>query len=413
MKTTGRYETSSPSARRTNRRTAARPLRFAVQWMFIFMLVATVATAQAGPSQLGGKRGVNTMNANLYLGAGTERILALDPADPDYLTKLVGAVTAVYYEILASQPPVRIGALADEIAARQPDLVAVQEATLIRNQSPGDLVLGGASPATNVVFDYLQLLVDSLAARGAHYAVAATAQEWEVEMPMLNLQTGTLDDVRQTDRDAILVRTDLPPGHLRVAHPQSGHFTNVIQFPALGLSVVRGWCSVDVFVRGEKFRYVCAHLEEETSPEIQMLQAVELMDSLDAVCLPVILSGDFNSDPLHRTGTETYDVFGAAGFDDAWGELNKANPAGGLTWGHDEFLADPGVPFIWRLDLILFRGNGIAPTDSDVLDLGLGRSEPPLWASDHAMLTADFRFGQLHAPKPASHWPKFRSHFCR
>lgn len=166
-------------------------------------------------------------------------------------------------------------------------------------------------------------------------------------------------------------------------------------------------------MRGEKFRYVCAHIEEETSPEIQLLQAVELMDSLDNVCLPVILSGDFNSDPLHRTGTETYDVFGAAGFDDAWGVLNESNPAGGLTWGHDEFLADPGVPFIWRLDLVLFRGNGLTLIDSDVLDIGLNRSEPPLWASDHASLTADFTFGKLNADMPSPHWPKFRAHFCR
>jgi len=34
----------------------------------------------------------------------------------------------------------------------------------------------------------------------------------DVELPMLNLQTQTIDDARLTDRDAILIRTDLPPG---------------------------------------------------------------------------------------------------------------------------------------------------------------------------------------------------------
>ncbi|MFO1513023.1 MAG: endonuclease/exonuclease/phosphatase family protein [Verrucomicrobiota bacterium] len=413
MKIKGRYEISSDGSEQGIRRAVTGPRSWAARLIWVVILGTAVATVQAGPPELGGKRGIQTMNANLYIGAGTGRILALDPSDPSYVSNLVVAVTGVYYEILASQPTVRLAAVADEIVARQPDLVAVQEATLLRNQSPGDLVIGGSSPATNVVFDYLQILVDALAARGAHYAVAATSQEWDVEMPMLNLQTGTFDDVRQTDRDAILVRTDLPPGQLRVTNPLSGNFTNALQFPALGLSVWRGWCSVDVFVRGEKLRYICAHLEEETSPEVQMFQAVELIDGPANVCLPVILSGDFNADPLKRNGVETYEAFAAAGFDDAWGALNESHPAGGLTWGHDEFLADPTVPFIWRIDLVLYRGNGLLPTRSEVLDLGLDRASPPFWASDHGSLTADFRIGQLHAPKPAPHWPRFRSHVCR
>jgi len=36
-----------------------------------------------------------------------------------------------------------------------------------------------------------------------------------MQLPMLNLQTQTIDDARLTTRDAILIRTDLPPGHLR------------------------------------------------------------------------------------------------------------------------------------------------------------------------------------------------------
>lgn len=382
----------------TSHAAAGALLRSVVRMTLSVTLASTLIVVQAAPPDFGSKKSVNTMNVNLYVGASTAPVLALDPTDPGYLTNLVAAVTQVYYAILASQPPVRIQAVADEITARQPDLVAIQEATLLRNQSPGDLAIGGHTPATNVVFDYLQILMEALSARGVHYAVASTSQEWDVEMPAFNLATGTIDDVRQTERNAILVRTDLPPGQLRATHPQSGHFTNVLQFPAIGLSIVRGWCSVDVFVRGEKFRYVCAHIEEETSPEIQFLQAVELMASLEDVHQPVILSGDFNSDPLYRTGTTTYDVFGAAGFADAWAVLNPANPEGGLTWGHDEYLADPSVPFVWRLDLVLYRGSSVVPTMSSVVDIGLDRATPPLWSSDHAAVTADFLLGQKVKP---------------
>jgi endonuclease/exonuclease/phosphatase family metal-dependent hydrolase len=357
----------------------------------IALILALALPALAGDSPGGGgKRGVETLNANLFVGGGIDRVIALDPTDPDYISNLVFTVTGVFYQIVASQPEVRLQGVADRIAARMPDLVAVQEASLIRNQSPGDLVVGGSTPATNVVYDYLAILVDALEARGAHYAVVSSTEEVDVEMPMFNVQTGTIDDARLTDRDAILVRTDLPPGQLRVSNPQSGQFAYMIELSTV--KVPRGWCSVDVFIRGERLRYVCAHLEEETAPQIQMLQAVELMEVLAKVKVPVILSGDFNSDPLHRTGTQTYDVFGAAGFGDAWGTLNKADPAGGLTWGHDEYLADHTVPFIWRLDLVLYRGNSLVPTQSEVLDLTLNRAQPPLWASDHAALTADFRF---------------------
>jgi endonuclease/exonuclease/phosphatase family metal-dependent hydrolase len=387
------------------------PWHFAAGLLLTVMLASSVAAAPGAPLGVGGKRGVDTMNVNLYVGGGIGRIIALDPTDPAYVSNLVYTVTGVFYEIVASEPGTRLQGVADRIAARMPDLVAVQEASLIRNQSPGDLVVGGSTPATNVVYDYIAILVEALKARGAHYAVASSTEEVDVELPMFNMQTYTVDDVRLTDRDAILVRTDLPPGQLRVSNPQGGHFTYMIELPTV--SVPRGWCSVDVFMRGEKFRYVCAHLEEETVPQIQMLQAIELIDGLANIGLPVILSGDFNADPLHRNGVETYDAFVAAGFDDAWAELHKADPAGGLTWGHDEFLADPSVPMIWRLDVVWFRGFGLAPTESKVIDIALDRVQPPLWASDHAAVTADFRVQGLRPSKPAPHWPTFQSHFRR
>src|SRR5207237_6834892 len=131
---------------------------------------------------------------NLYLGSGTERVLALDPTDPAYVPNLIAAVTGVYYEILASQPQVRLRGVANAVAARRPDILAVQEASLIRNQSPGDLVIGGTNPATNVVFDYLQLLVEALAAQGAHYAVVSIVNEIGDERPMLKLQSGAIEN---------------------------------------------------------------------------------------------------------------------------------------------------------------------------------------------------------------------------
>ncbi len=362
-------------------------------------LLASVLPAPAAGKSVGGKRGLETMTVNLYIGGGTESVLAVDPSD---LTALVIAVTGLYYEIAGSQPALRMQAVADRIAARQPDIVAVEEATLLRLQSPGDLVVGGTTPATDVVFDYLQLLVNALDARGMHYAVASTSNEWDVELPMLQLDasglpTGVIDDVRQTDREAILVRTDLPPGHLRVSRPQSGHFATNMEIPSIGFSVTRGWCSIDVFTRGEVLRYVCAHLEEETSPDIQVAQAQELLAGPVNTRLPVILVGDFNADPLHRdrpaADPSAYPLIVAAGFRDSWAAVHPFNPTGGLTWGHDEFLANPTVLFDRRIDFVFVRGASLIPLKADAIDMVLGRTERPLWASDHAALAVELRIG--------------------
>lgn len=323
--------------------------------LLLTALLASALPAQAGEKCPGGKRGFDTMTVNLYIGAGTESITALDPTDPNYLMNLVAAVTGVYYELLASQPPVRLQGVADKIVARQPDIVAVEEATLIQIESQD-----GAS----VVYDYLKILVDALKTRGAHYAVVSTSQEWDIEMPMLDLATGELEYVRQTDREAILVRTDLPPGHLRVSHPQHGNFAYVLEIPGLGLQLTRGWCSVDVFTRGENFRYICTHLEEEIAPQIQVLQAQELLDGPAKTHLPVIVVGDFNSDPLNRDGSGgfAHDTLTTAGFRDTWAVLHPFHPAGGLTWGHDEFLADPTLPFDRRIDFVFFRDAALSPS---------------------------------------------------
>jgi endonuclease/exonuclease/phosphatase family metal-dependent hydrolase len=380
-------ESNGTNAKLTMTQRALQPvLRCLAYLLVVATVVASASSALAGAAGTGGKRGLDTMTVNLYVGGPIDKIMALDPTDPNYLTELVSTVTEVYYDIVASQPPLRMQGVADQIAARMPDIVSVEEASLLRNQSPGDLIVGGSTPATTVVFDYLQLLTDALAARGAHYQVVATSQEIDVEMPMLNMQTGTIDDARLTDREAILVRTDLPPGQLSVANPQHGNFSHVIQIPETGISILRGWCSVDVFIRGQNFRYICAHLEEETVPLLQVLQAQELLSGPAASKLPVVICGDFNSDPLHRDGSIAYDTMIAGGFEDAWAMANPANLAGGLTWGHDPFLADPDNAFDRRIDFVFYRGAGFIPVEADVVDLSLNRFVPPLWGSDHAAL---------------------------
>ena len=353
------------------------------------MLINFPTSANDHRPDVGGKRGLSVMTRNLYVGADFGIITDLDPTDPDYLINLVSAVTTVYYTIVVQNDfRIRAEAIADEIVAKKPDLVGLQEVSAVTLHSPGVPGPGGAAPASVVVIDYLDVLLEALAARGVHYAAVSAVTNLDAELPFMNLGTGQINYAQLTDHDVILARTDLPPGYLRVKNPAQGNFEANLVFPAIGLEVLRGWCSVDASVRGRTFRFINTHLEEETSPEIQWLQAQELLAGPAHVSMPVILVGDCNTDGNRQNGTVTYDGLFRAGFRDSWNATHRC--ATGLTWGHDSFLSDPSVRFVWRIDLILYKGKDFVPVKVDISDARLHRSEPPFWASDHAGVAARF-----------------------
>jgi len=66
--------------------------------MIAVTLLALAVSTQAGHVPgYGGKRGVETITANLYISGGIGRIVTLDPSDPDYLTKLVTAARLAFF----------------------------------------------------------------------------------------------------------------------------------------------------------------------------------------------------------------------------------------------------------------------------------------------------------------------------
>jgi endonuclease/exonuclease/phosphatase family metal-dependent hydrolase len=364
--------------------------RIGRQVIATILLTLTILTSAAGAQGLSdsGKRGIDVVTVNLYVGADFSPLLALDPStDPDYLSKLLAGVQTIYSRIHQSSfKTTRADALAREIVRRGPDLVALQEVTLLRRQKDGDSLFGGTVPATRPDLDYLAILLEKLESYGGHYAVVSEIQEVDVELPLLTGPT-SFDDVRLTDRDVILARTDLPPGHLRTFNPQAGNFSVLLPLP-LGFPALRGWCSVDVQVRGRQFRFINSHLEDRFPvPEIQLAQAYELWKGPVTTTLPLILAGDFNSDANGNYSPETYSLLTtAAGLRDLWGEVGGRSP--GLTWGHDSLLQDPNVLFDFRLDWVLFRGP-FEPLDAVVVDPVIGTSSP-LWFSDHAAVFGTF-----------------------
>lgn len=366
--------------------------RTALSLMVVAIAAATFTASAQGFGREPAVK-LTTMTANAYIGAEFDAITSLDPTDPDYEMKLVTAVTATFGQVLASDPPVRLAGLAREIAMRKPQLIAVQELTSLQTAPLVPTAAGPVPGQFAVVYDYTKILLQALADLGLHYEVAVSVQEADIIAPMLlDVQSQTLGFGRMIDHDALLVRVD-SPNQLEWSNPQTGNYAHNLQFQSI--TVYRGWCSIDVTTTANAtMRIICTHLEEETSPEIQVLQATELVTGPAKAEMPVMILGDLNADPLHRNGSPAFDVFQEAGFKDTWATVYSRKSTGGLTWGHDPELADPSHKFTWRIDLVLYKGPHISPTGIQVLDVPLGRTQPPLWASDHAAVSAQFNIGK-------------------
>jgi len=332
--------------------------------------------------------------------------------DLNYVTRAADEVAfaeaayQTYAEVLAFDLPARAAQLAEEIAIAQPDLVALQEATIWQLEGP----LGGGE------FDQLELLQAALNAVGAHYRVAVvqTLTDIPVSIPQLFL------NLRFTDRDAILIRSDLPPGHLDAIGTEMHLYEHLLPFqnPAGEIPILRGWIAADVKIRGARFKFVNTHLETpipgenfEATAYLQLLQAMELVGGLNETELPVILAGDFNSD-AEAAGIGPDQTLSAAfisgmGYTDAWHAIYPDEH--GFTW--PLFLEDqlnpppfiaPSTP-VERIDLIFSRG----PELLSVEQTGMVPGSSGLFASDHVGVMADFQL-ENHRPDVPIGPPKGR-----
>jgi len=144
---------------------------------------------------------ITVMTRNIYVGADVDRIMLTE--DPNQIPIVV---TEVFQSLLATNFPERAQALANEIYEKQPHLIGLQEVSLLRIQSPGDAVVGGVTPAEDVILDYLEILMMTLSGMGLEYDVVAKIQNADVEMPMVVSAVPEFDDVRLTDYDVILAK---------------------------------------------------------------------------------------------------------------------------------------------------------------------------------------------------------------
>lgn len=370
-------------------------------WVLLFAL-ALVACSDDGPLAISSRAGahdgrpsLDVLTWNVYVGARLEDLLLVQNPEqiPLEVTNLVGRIQATDF-------PARAEAIADRIAERAPSVMTLQEISLFRIQSPGDFLAGNPAPATTTFLDYLTILRDALAARGLAYDVASRTRNFDIELPMVNLSTGGLDDIRLTDFDVILVRDDVP-----FSNPAAGSFqaTLPISLAGVTLSKPSGWVSVDIDVRGGPYRVFTTHLEaadiapgvvDPSLAAVQAAQAAELGAIVDGSPIPVILTGDLNS-AADGTSTPTYQRFLDAGFADAW--LAGAPLGPGYTSNQAPDLLNAESELFHRIDFILFR-NRVTGTSGRITgavaaetvgDEQADRTESGLWPSDHAGVYAE------------------------
>ena len=318
---------------------------------------------------------ITLMSYNVYHGVDLE-IFRVPGATsvPDLLTR----VAAVYLGYQARNFPERAQALAAEIEAGQPALIGLQEAVLVRTGA-----LFSTAPAESVALDYVQLLLEALSARGLHYAVVAEIRGFDVELP-----SALGFDVRHTDREVILARTDMPSGQLSLANVQTGHFTTNCQIPTLAfgpLTVLRGWASVDVWSRGTSFRLISTHLDGDCLPytsAIQVAQAHEVINAPADTDLPMVLLGDVNASPDDPSPSAYSELIGA-GFTDTW---SLAGEGDGFTCCQSDDLSNATSTLTTRIDVALLQGDFVVRAVTTAGDLPSDRTASGLWPSDHAGL---------------------------
>lgn len=320
------------------------------------------------------ERELTVMSQNIYQGTELENSIAATTPQ-----EFVIGATQDFLMMRQTNFSERAGALAAGIVATQPDLIGLQEVALWRTGSH----TSPATPATHVEQDFLQILLDSLAARGFHYFTVSSVDNFDVQGPAL-LSADGLTDVRLTDRDVILARTDDSGAELKPFNSQSGNFTTnlVITTVAGPITVLEGWASIDVKYRGRMLRFITTHLDASV-PQIRLAQANELLSGPANTDLPVILAGDMNSTPA----TDTYAAITAAGFADIWAQLNAGDT--GFTCCEALPTIDNSIPSLYeRVDMFLLRGPLEAESISRVgADPG-NRTPSGLWPSDHAGLVA-------------------------
>lgn len=274
--------------------------------LFCLLAPSTTIPSFAGTSSTasatnGERERVIFATRNIYLGADVGVAMERLPNFP-------AAAQFMWDQVRATDFSSRAPLLAQELIATGAQVIGIQEATTWRCRS-------GIFSDEIVVHDFLAELVDVLAAKGARFSIASVASV--DDKPALNpgfeiAPIPYLTMVRDQERftkifgkervacgftisDALLVRDDVEV----LASGTSEYSATYSIIPTL-MTIYRGYAWADLRIGSSTFRAITTHLESLWDPNAipnAAVQADELIADLKDAKMPIVLLGDFNSDP--------------------------------------------------------------------------------------------------------------------
>jgi endonuclease/exonuclease/phosphatase family metal-dependent hydrolase len=322
------------------------------------------------------RRPFTVYNQNVYLGGDTGPIFSTDFGN---IPAVIAATNTFWAQVRASRIPERAAGFVDEIAARRPHLVGLQEATqfLVLDMGAGGAVVESA--------DLLGSVQAELTSRGLPYELVRVQENSVVTLPLSARHV-----LRTTDRIAVLRRTDVDVDEIA-----SGIYA--ARFTIGPVTLKRGWIRVSAEHEGERYHFITTHLETQRLAPVQAGQAAELIQSVSAGLDGItIVAGDLNSDaanPGAPSWTPTYDAMLAAGFRDLW--VHGHGGDAGYTCCQDDDLRNAASTLDERIDFVLARDgrpeNGLqgAMHLEIVGEEQSDRTAGGLWRADHAGLYAE------------------------
>ena len=349
---------------------------------------APVTSAKANPPAV-----VSAATYNLYVGTDLFQLLEPEPAcGGNAQCSLVVQAGRALQEFFATDYNERAEKISRLIANRRPHVVGLQE---VSDVTIVDAMTGGVQS-----IDFLQILVDKLAARGVEYEVAASVDNANIAgIPAGSLTPQGLvveNLVTLLDRDVILVRKngiDFDPTSVEAA-PYAPGTQLVVPIGGQNVEFTRSYVKVDVIRSGRRLAVANTHLEVEFEPGnpangLQTAQASQLAATLATETDPLIVLGDFNSAPDSDNGLPgvptPYQVLATAGFADTW-TTQFFNNRPGYTCCQAELLDNPFSQLDKRIDQV-WTGPS---TDTGFIfantfgDKFWQKTSSGLWPSDHA-----------------------------
>ena len=410
-------------------------LRGARSGLIITILIAflTPVSAQAAEPT------VTVMSRNIYLGADVGVALELIPNMP-------AAAQFMWDQVNKNDFSKRSIALAAEIKKYQPDVIGLQEATIWYCKK-------NAWSKKTEVFNFTDQLLKAL---GGDYVLASkdgtTAFNPGYSINPIPFLTIVNDPERfqkifGQDKaacgfqigDALAIKKSLSDEVIKVGNTEYEASYSIV--PTL-MTIYRGYTWADIKISGIPVRFITTHLEsiwDENKIPNAAKQATQLIEDVKETKMPLVIIGDFNSDPrdprpsnaanpgLQPTASEecpageskcsSYRLMQDAGFNDAGPDASDPTT---YTWGMNALLTGPDPDrlkagqamgneygFTDRLDYI-FSKNGVEVTTSQIT----GFKFP--YATDHAGVFAEFIILQTptgqsaplpeHKPFPISFW---------